>query len=69
MARVNYLGIPEKTYKYVGECKELQAFTYKSRGRVCPRYKGYGKVEVLSLEDNIVSLFDKKYFTKNFKAV
>lgn len=69
MPRVNFLGIPEKTYKYVGDYKGLQGFTFKSKGRVCPRYKGYGKVEVLCVEDNMVSLFDKKYFTKNFKTV
>ena len=69
MSKVNFYLLPEKTYKYVGECKEIQGFTYKSKGRVSPRYKEYGKVEVLSVEENIISLFDNKYFTKNFKTV
>lgn len=69
MSRVNFYGIPEKIYKYVGDCKNLQGFTYKSRGRVTPLYKGCGLVEVICVEEDVIRYLKKKYFTKNFKTV
>jgi hypothetical protein len=69
MPRVNFLGIPEKTYKYVGDCKELQGLTFKSKGRVTPLYKGCGLVEVFCEEEGVIRYLKKKYFTKNFKTV